>query len=116
MSFNTRGLGLNEKRKVIRKLISQEDIDFLMIQESKLSQFNRAVCNQLWPSDHFDESHADSIGRSGGILSIWDSNKFSATNSICKPNFILTTGLWDASSVPVTFVNVYAPASVADRH
>lgn len=38
MSFNIRGLGSNTKHKILKKLIQREDLDLLMIQETKLSQ------------------------------------------------------------------------------
>lgn len=114
MSFNTRGLGSNVKRTVIKKLALKEEIDFLMLQETKITQFDNSIRRSVWLSDQFNEAHTDAQGRSGGLLAIWDSNKFSVSEeSISRPNFILTTGSWVASVISCTFVNVYAPSGEA---
>lgn len=87
----------------------------VMIQETKISTFNPAVCSKIWPADVFSFAQSESSGRSGGLLTIWDSAKFRVSTSILKKNYVSVTGSWVSSNSPCTFINVYGPSSTADK-
>ncbi|KAK8699945.1 hypothetical protein V6N13_018353 [Hibiscus sabdariffa] len=55
------------------------------------------------------------VGRSGGILSIWDKSRFKLESTVIDPNFILLHGKWLPEKTPLIMVNVYAPCQVKDQ-
>jgi exonuclease III len=69
--FNARGLVGVLKRKKIKKLVMEQKVDFLAIQETKMEVISDAVCRNLWCDDDFQWACLPSVGNSGGILSIW---------------------------------------------
>lgn len=115
MSYNTRGLGSSEKHRTIRKLVRKGEIELIMLQETKLANFQPRICSKIWPSDGYNFAHSDSVGRSGGLLMIWETSKFNITNSVCKKNYMALTGQWVSSGSVCTFINVYGPSSVTEK-
>jgi endonuclease/exonuclease/phosphatase family metal-dependent hydrolase len=49
-SYNVRGLGGVLKRKRIRDMIRNNNIDFLALQETKLEEITDSLCYGLWGS------------------------------------------------------------------
>ncbi|GJW87662.1 RNA-directed DNA polymerase, eukaryota, reverse transcriptase zinc-binding domain protein [Tanacetum coccineum] len=69
-----------EKCKAISKLCKGHNITFLGIQETRLSLINSFKAKSLWGNFHFEYAVSPSIGRSGGLISIWDPNSFRKSN------------------------------------
>ena len=57
----------------------------------------------------------ESTGNSGGIIFIWDKNKFHCESWIGEQNFLAVVGKWVGVDGLVGFVNVYAPNSNIER-
>lgn len=53
-SFLVRGLWSRVKRRKINKLASQQMIDFLAIQETKIDIISESLCHNLWDVDSCD--------------------------------------------------------------
>lgn len=115
MSFNCRGLGSPVKHRIIQQRVQKEQIDILFLQETKFTRFDPQFGRTIWHSDHYDCVHVNANGRSGGILSIWDINKFFVSHSITGNGFVLIKGVWAANNIPCAFINIYAPASTSER-
>ncbi|GJY01444.1 RNA-directed DNA polymerase, eukaryota [Tanacetum coccineum] len=58
-------------------------------------------------------AYSGSVGASGGILTLWDTNTFSLESEIVGRNFVVVVGTWVEMQGKVGIMNVYAPQ---DRH
>lgn len=114
ISWNIRGLGRREKRRGIRRLLSQRKVDILFLQETKKDSINPNMVNSFWPSTNFDFASVNASGLAGGILCAWDLDVFSLDEVIQNKHFILLKG----KIVPefeCILINVYTPNDPRDR-
>ncbi|KAF1881840.1 hypothetical protein Lal_00042553 [Lupinus albus] len=70
-TVNVRGLGGGTKKCVVRTMVRNENLDFLCIQETKLELVDYQLCFSLWVGSDFDWIFQPSIGKSGGLLSVF---------------------------------------------
>lgn len=70
-TFNVRGLGGRVKRNKVKELVRLNNIDFLVIQETKMEEVSYSFCKSIWGSDDCEWAFLPSEGNSGGILSLW---------------------------------------------
>lgn len=77
LSFNVRGLGNPAKRRVIRDLVTREQVECLCIQETKIQSIDNRLCAQLWGDAEFDWQFQPAVSRAGGLLCIWKRGIFS---------------------------------------
>ncbi|GJS54407.1 RNA-directed DNA polymerase, eukaryota [Tanacetum coccineum] len=49
------------------------------------------------------------LGRSGGILCVWDKRAFSKTKEFLCENFVAMEGIWKSSNTSIMIVSIYAP-------
>ena len=68
ISWNVRGLNVQDKRLRVRNLISKWGPDVVCLQETKLGLINIAVIRSLWGNQHVDWSYLGSWGASGVVL------------------------------------------------
>ncbi|GAU51648.1 hypothetical protein TSUD_414700 [Trifolium subterraneum] len=59
LSYNVCGLGAVEKRRELRRLISERRVDVLCIQESKMEVVEESLIRYLWGSDSFIKDNVD---------------------------------------------------------
>lgn len=76
LSYNIRGAGRRVKRKEVRDLVRKEGIDFCCIQESKLEIVDERIGRAIWGRRNFELEADPSEGNAGGVISIWNSDKF----------------------------------------
>lgn len=74
MTLNIRGIGEEAKIKWFSKLKQVHKANFVGIQETQITNFERIDVNECWGSLDFDFEGVNSSGRSGGLLSIWNKN------------------------------------------
>ncbi|GLU22472.1 hypothetical protein SLE2022_385450 [Rubroshorea leprosula] len=115
VTFNTRGLANSIKRRELRSMVHQEQINLLMIQETKAEIVDEQLCRSIWGQGNFEWCAKSSNGRAGGLLCIWDSSLFEKTRVIEGEGFLGVEGLWGISKATCCFVNVYGPCNVAGR-
>ncbi|KAL8513819.1 hypothetical protein ACS0TY_013073 [Phlomoides rotata] len=115
LSYNIRGLGSRAKRREIRESIARYDIDFCCIQESKLEIVDDFVRRAIWGRGNFNWSFKPSVGRSGGIISIWNSDKFICSSSWFMEGAVVVNGYWIADDSQCMIINVYAPCPLSER-
>ena len=75
ISWNTRGLGSKKKRRVVKDFLRSEELDIVMIQETKKAECDRRFVGGVWTTRNKDWAALPASGASGGILIIWDSKK-----------------------------------------
>ncbi|RVW69351.1 Transposon TX1 uncharacterized 149 kDa protein [Vitis vinifera] len=83
LSWNVRGLGSSNKRRVIKDFLRLENPDVVMIQETKKKKCDRRLVGSVWTVRNKDWVILPACGASGGILFIWDSKK------LCKEEVVL---------------------------
>ncbi|GKD27388.1 RNA-directed DNA polymerase, eukaryota, partial [Tanacetum coccineum] len=88
MSLNIQGLGQSAKKQWIRELNTKNKINFVAIQETKLESINLFSIKDLWGNSFFDFSFSSSVGLSGGILCVWDTNSFVKDNATISDYFV----------------------------
>lgn len=72
LSWNVRGVNSESKRGIVRTLIQQWGADIYVLVETKLTESKVYVFRQLWQKRWMGEYHLNAIGRSGGIVVMWD--------------------------------------------
>lgn len=65
------GLNGGSKRSLIRSLTKQWGATSVFV-ETKLRGVDNALFKEVWANRWMDEFHLDAVGRSGGILVMWD--------------------------------------------
>ncbi|PNX56749.1 cytochrome p450, partial [Trifolium pratense] len=115
-SLNVRGLGGSVKKRKVRDLIFQNQIDFMAIQETKLENVDEKLCVGLWGSQDCLWAVLPSEGSSGGILSIWRKSNSSLRFTFIGEGFVGVCIEWGVSKKVCFVVNVYAKCdSMAKR-
>ncbi|XP_058759958.1 uncharacterized protein LOC131633264 [Vicia villosa] len=74
-----------------------------------MENIDRNLCLSIWGSNDFDFIYKSSVGRSGGILVIWNKNRLSIKNTEELEHAIWLEGEWGVENISVHIVVVYAP-------
>lgn len=74
VSWNSTSLGSSLKSNAARDIISQEQPDFFLIQETKMSNQEFQKFTKIHKS--FARTATDSLGASGGIGTLWNKRKW----------------------------------------
>ncbi|GKA73845.1 RNA-directed DNA polymerase, eukaryota [Tanacetum coccineum] len=82
---------------------------------SKHGSMIEALVKSIWGNSQFEFAECPSIGTSGGLVSMWDSNAFSKNKVFQFDNFIVVEGTWIASHIHFFMINVYAPQDVKKK-
>ena len=115
LSYNIRGLGRGVKWPAIRKLITQNQVDLLCIQETKKEKIERALCQALWGDTTLSWEIYPAINSAGGLLCIWNDSMFKVERRVTGRGFILLEGMWTQEMQKTFIVNVYSPCDVVGR-
>lgn len=115
LSYNSRGLGSSVKLRAIRETVKRERVDMLLVQESKCELVDSSLCRSLWGDDDCEWVFNPSANRSGGLISVWQKNKFSLLDSHMGEGFIAVRGYWGSQNVVCGIINVYAPCSAQGK-
>ena len=77
LSLNINGLGKGDyKIPFIRKIIDNNKIDFLGLQETKRRGITDFSLKNIWRSHDFEAVQKDALGQSGGLISMWNKSLF----------------------------------------
>jgi exonuclease III len=109
ISYNIRGLRGLAKKKEIQKLISSQKPKVLCIQETKMEVIEQSIITWMWGSSDCDFAFKPSEGRSGGLLTIWDSTVILIHRKSIRDHLLWLEGEWGEEKKKVNIVNVYAP-------
>ncbi|XP_058752845.1 uncharacterized protein LOC131626046 [Vicia villosa] len=109
-TFNIRGGGSLIKRKRISKIIREGRADVFLIQESKLETVSPSLINSIWSCDSVGWSSIDSEGRSGGIITLWNTNTVEVILSFKGKGFLGIKVKWRDYTFYI--VNIYSPCSL----
>lgn len=115
ISWNIRGMGGKVKKRELKGLISLERPNFLCIQETRASSIEAGLCRFIWSGLTFDWVHKSACGRSGGLLSIWNSSIFQRTEVTEGEGFLCIKGAWGNNATPCAIVNIYSPCNMQGK-
>lgn len=106
LSLNIRGIGEEYKVSWVRRLTSRYHTTFLGVQETQLSDENNIDVTGCWYNGDFGFAATPSTGRSGGLLSIWDTKLFQVEEVIKARHFLIIIGKWSGVQDQMIFANV----------
>lgn len=115
ISYNVRGLGGGEKRVEVRKLVIEKHPWVLCIQESKLSTANDLVVKSFWGDILFGYSFQQSVGASGGLITVWNSSRVVVFPSMRLNHVLIIKGKDLLTNVDFMVCNVYAPCDLSAK-
>ncbi|KAL8546335.1 hypothetical protein ACS0TY_006158 [Phlomoides rotata] len=69
----------------------------------------------LWGEKKWDWAYRESEGRSGGLVSIWNTKVFSKTSSWHINGMLVVNGRWVEDGTYLVIINVYAPCSFREK-
>ncbi|GJX81606.1 RNA-directed DNA polymerase, eukaryota [Tanacetum coccineum] len=109
LSINIQGLGHKTKKEWIKTLTNSFKLNFLAIQETKMTSISHMDVKFLWGNSNYDYVCSESLGNSGGILCIWEASIFKKINTTVSDNFIAIYGTWLPTNSKILFIAIYAP-------
>ncbi|XP_071726763.1 uncharacterized protein [Rutidosis leptorrhynchoides] len=111
VSLNIRGFKQEGKVKWFKEICNQSRADIIAVQETKCGLVGDNWVEFLWGSKDFGFIQKEAIGRSGGMLLIWDTNAFVVNQAVERDYFLAIKGNWKGHNCETIIVNVYGPHS-----
>ncbi|KAJ9557473.1 hypothetical protein OSB04_012087 [Centaurea solstitialis] len=87
----------------------------LGIQETMVSSIDSWVIKSFWGRNELEFEAIDAVGKSRGILTIWDPSLFSKSASYSGEGFLAIWGKWSDVEKCCGFINVYAPQDLSAK-
>ncbi|GAU17467.1 hypothetical protein TSUD_340100 [Trifolium subterraneum] len=115
ISWNIRGLGGLEKRQEIRQLVGNQRPFILCLQESKLQSCDVITGASIWGKSPHDFSFCPSVGASGGLLTLWDTDEVDVWASDSNEHVLWCHGRFLKSGEEFSVANVYAPCDIGAK-
>ncbi|XP_071689149.1 uncharacterized protein [Rutidosis leptorrhynchoides] len=115
ISINSCGSKVFSKRKWIKDLCVTENVQFLALQESKMTRLQLFRLESMWGNNQFDYALSLARGFSGGIISMWNPHSFVKENVWCFNHYLIVKVLWVRENIDVYMINVYAPQRLSDK-
>lgn len=115
LSVNIRGVGVDGKDAWVRDMIRDNEVEFLVMQETKTQGLDRQCLERFWGRGSFDFEVVDPTGLSGGLVSLWDSSGFVKERVVKNRNFLLVGGRLRKDNISINVVNVYGPQSRSQK-
>ena len=67
LSWNTRGLGSKKKRRIVRRFLSSQSPDVVMLQETKREIWDRRFVSSVWKGRSMEWAALPACGLQGGL-------------------------------------------------
>ncbi|XP_071694429.1 uncharacterized protein [Rutidosis leptorrhynchoides] len=109
LSLNIRGFAVEGKFGWVKSICYNEKPSIAVFQETKCHTLNDRWIQNLWGSNDCGFIQKEVRGNSGGLLVIWDTGCFEATEAACNDYFLVVRGKWKSSGQESVIVNVYGP-------
>ena len=94
LSMNIRGVGDDLKKGWIKRPCHEYKIQFLGVQETSTSMIDRRMILSIWNNSNFDFVFKKSVGKSGGILAVLDSSRFTKHSYREGDGYLAVKGTW----------------------
>ncbi|GJZ19994.1 RNA-directed DNA polymerase, eukaryota [Tanacetum coccineum] len=106
LSLNIQGLNPKAKKDWVKELCVSNKVNFLTLQETKMESIDLFEIKRCWGNFAFDYVHSASVGKSGGILCVWDPNAFKKLNSTASDYFVMIQGNWVSNGKLLLIISV----------
>jgi len=113
-TWNNRWLNITSKRRILKNCIFSQHPDIVLLQESKCSPKGRETLKKLISKRHQCIS-IDALGKSGGLLTFWNKDKFFLQNSLYSKNSLSVILNMPDSSQSICITNVYGPQRIQEK-
>ena len=114
-TWNIRGLGADEKKWSVQRLIKNESIDVLGLVETKHSEISVWTMKKIWGNQRMEWIHHPAENGSGGLIMTWNQDIFEAAGSLLTQRWICVIGKLIQDGFPCAICVVYAPNTARDR-
>lgn len=111
--INIKGLGAVIKKKKICYLVTLHNLEFLVIQETKIKVIDADLCQLLWGSTIFNWSFLPAQGSSRGLLNIWTSRILTSIFSFVGEGYSGVCFERGKSRILCFIINIYSPFNLA---
>jgi exonuclease III len=109
LNWNIRGTNDPEKWPIIMNKIKEKGCHVICFQKTKTENIDLQILRNFYPRNFDSFAFAPSIGRSGGLVTIWDSNVFSG-RCVFQNRYAVSVELQSTKTDTYwTLTNVYAP-------
>ncbi|XP_022003232.1 uncharacterized protein LOC110900661 [Helianthus annuus] len=115
ISVNIRGFRADFKAGWIQELKIREKVSFLAFQETNRSDISDADIERFLGRSVWAKEAVNPVGRSGGLLCVWDPGMFNLSSVSKDSNFLLLFGVIKGCMEEVHIINVYAPQKYVDK-
>ena len=115
ISYNVRGLGRGVKWGAIRRMIKQEAVDLICLQETKKEMIDKPMCQALWGHGDVNWEMIPATNSAGGILCLWSDKSFRLQRKVAGNGFILMVGEWIPEAQMITLVTIYSPCDIHNK-
>lgn len=109
LSLNIQGLTHKAKKNWVKDLCVSNKVNFLSLQETKMESIELFDIKRCLSNFAFDYANSDSVGNSGRILCVWDTNLFKKLNATISDYFVMIIGNWVTKGKLLLIISVYAP-------
>ena len=102
---------MQERCDDLANKVNESNCNILCLQETKKEHFDSAYIRKYSPRGLNQFAYKESVGSSGGIITIWSGNAFTR-RTISQSKFQLTVELkCNLSSKTIYITNVYSPCT-----
>lgn len=109
LTWNIRGLGLQEKRGSIRRFIRKNKVDILLLHKTKREEMANLLPKEIGGVRDSGSFCKPTAGHSGGLLIIWNPSVFKVSAKRMDDRSISIKGPLVGEGVEIGIANVYGP-------
>ncbi|KAJ0856893.1 putative RNA-directed DNA polymerase [Helianthus annuus] len=115
LSLNINGVADPNKQVWVHNLKSKLRCDFIGLQETHQAGMSEVDLSRFWDRSAMMTASVDLVGRSRGLVSIWDSGTFSADFIVKRQRFLVVSGTVLGSNGKLNILNLHAPNDLRSR-
>ncbi|XP_021997944.1 uncharacterized protein LOC110894988 [Helianthus annuus] len=108
LAINIRGADGLDKANWVNKRVRDHRVSFLCLQETQKSDLGETGVRRFWGNRPAGNVCVNALGRSGGLLSVWNPSELLVNNIIKHDSVIVVSGRHVASGITLNVANVYA--------
>ncbi|XP_071700218.1 uncharacterized protein [Rutidosis leptorrhynchoides] len=109
LSLDVRGFAVEGKFGWVKEIYLSERPFVATFQETRCHTVSDQWVESLWGNGNFGYIQKEVIGKSGGLLLIWDKGCFKVSNVMGNEFFLAIRGKWKSNGQESLIVNIYGP-------
>ena len=115
ISWNIRGLGGRRKRLLVKEQLRKIKPDIVILLETKREIVDRQLVASVWGSRFKEWVFSPSLGRSGGIAVLWNSQSVSVIDSMIG-EFSASIRIVENTGIDWWLSGIYGPCRQRERN